>query len=122
MTAMTDTTCNGWSNYATWRVNLELADDILQSLDTHELLTRIIPNAGTERIDLADYLKDQCEEIVTESDTCRAPYSANDPVRGNTLAAQYALAFLGQVNWWEIADNFLRDNPELLLTDDSDDN
>ena len=68
---------NGWSNYATWRVNLEILGDI--QFDEHVS---------------ADYLK----EIV------------EDCVFGNTpenlyLIKDYALAFLSDVNYYEIAEH-----------------
>ena len=66
--------CNGWTNYATWRVNLE----ILSDMEFDEQVS-------------ADYLKDLVEELVFID------------VK-NCLAADYARAFIAQVNFYEIAE------------------
>lgn len=85
---MTDTTYNGWANYATWRVNLEMIDGI----DPRDMGW-----SRMDKADLADALKEYCIEIL-EAD---APSSkrTSDP-----LVLSYALAFLSDVNWREIAD------------------
>ena len=65
---------NGWTNYATWRVNLEIFDGSEGPYDHHSA-------------------KEFAEEIVyaTSSDG---------------LARDYALAFLQDVNWHEIAEHY----------------
>lgn len=73
---------NGWENYATWRVNLELID----GLDPRDMGWRRL-----DRFDLADALKDYIEEAI--SCTTR-----------DGLALSYALAFIADVDWREIAD------------------
>lgn len=60
---------NGWTNYETWRVNLEL-------FDTEEF-------SGYT----AEALKEYAESVLE----CENP-----------LAESYALAFLNNVNWYEI--------------------
>ena len=66
--------CNGWTNYATWRINLE----ILSDMEFEEQVS-------------ADYLKDLVEELVfIDVKDC--------------LAADYARAFIAQVNFYEIAE------------------
>lgn len=78
---------NGWTNYATWRVNLE----ILSDMDWYE----------TEHVD-ADYLKELVENILFgEEDFI---YNKNVP-----NARDYALAFLDQVNYHEILNNILEE-------------
>ena len=68
---------NGWSNYATWRINLEILSDI--EFDEHIS---------------ADYLKEMVEEaIFVNFDTCDTP----------RLIEDYARAFVSQVNFYEIA-------------------
>ena len=78
-----DTTYNGWTNYATWRVNLEIFDggtwDIEPDLDVY---------------DLSLNLKDSATDFVCDS----APEG---------LARDYALAFLSDVNWHEIAKHMI---------------
>ena len=64
---------NGWTNYATWRVNLELFDGY-----------------ETEYPIEAHYI----EELAIEYLECN-----------NELTKDYALAFLSDVNFYEIAEN-----------------
>lgn len=79
-------TYNGWANYATWRVNLEIIDGINpQEMDWHGM-----PLSG-----LAGAIKDYVEEIVCPN--C------------NTITESYALAFLSDVNWTEIASHMMQD-------------
>lgn len=64
--------CNGWTNYQTWRVNLEFFDD----------------GAG-EYYQTPEECRDYVESVIEE--------------QAEGLALDYALAFLSQVNWAEIA-------------------
>lgn len=85
-----DNTYNGWTNYATWRVNLEIFDGIDPfEMDWHKL----------DKFDLSDVLKDYAHEII-EIDVKEG------------LALDYARAFLSDVSWHEIA-RHMRDNYEL---------
>lgn len=68
---------NGWTNYATWRINLEL-------FDGYEF----------ETIVSRDYLKDLAEEWVFQDLRTQGHYS---------LVCDYAQAFLNDVNFYEIA-------------------
>lgn len=79
---MNDRTYNGWTNYATWRINLEMFDG--QPLEGFDL--------DQEANDLGHDLKDWAEDYITETSS-------------EGLARDYALAFLGDVNWYEIAKN-----------------
>lgn len=63
---------NGWTNYATWRINLEWFDGDHVNGD-------------------ADYLREYVEEAL--NDNCE-----------NETTLSYALAFLSDVNWYEIAE------------------
>jgi len=71
---------NGYTNHATWRVNLE----ILDGLDWDDYKKDIT----------ADIIQEMVEEIVF-----------SNSVEKNCLAAAYARAFLEDVNYQEIADN-----------------
>ena len=75
---------NGWTNYATWRVNLEILGDI-----------------EFENKMSADDLKEIVEDCVF-----------NNTVEKDCLAADYARAFIQQVNFYEIAQSI---NEELEL-------
>jgi hypothetical protein len=84
---MNDKTYNGWTNYATWRVNLEIFDDF-RVMDTHLL---------DDVYELGQYLRDTAEVYIEDSST------------EDGLARDYALAFLSDVNWREIAQHMIDD-------------
>ena len=96
-----DTTCNGWTNCATWRVNLELCNDWLDSLSRDVEAGYREP--FTSKIALADELKETVSEFV-----------CGDDHDAQSIATQYALAFLDNVNWYEIAETYKLDYPELF--------
>jgi hypothetical protein len=77
---------NGWTNYATWRVNVEIIDGI--EIDT---------------IICAEYIKEIVEDVV---------FSQYELFNGSHLIEDYARAFVSQVNFYEIAQ---RINEELEL-------
>lgn len=91
---ITDKTYNGWTNYATWRVNLEIFDGF-------DPFDHFSDNQADMEDNLAEYLKDYVETIIYES-------GGGD---GN-LAVDYALAFLQDVNWHEIAKHMIADYAE----------
>jgi hypothetical protein len=78
---MNDTKYNGWTNYATWRVNLEIFDGV-----------PFIEDFDGSTYDLSIYLKEYVED-----------YLIQDTKTG--LAIDYALAFISDVNWYEIAES-----------------
>jgi hypothetical protein len=90
---MTDKTYNGWTNYETWRVNLEVFDGVaLEDLNTVEV----------EPYEVGQYLKDYAEEIIF----------LDSHIGGKTpssLMEDYARAFLENVNWREIAKHMVDD-------------
>ena len=87
---MKDATYNGWANYATWRVNLEIFDG--QDPEGFDL-------------DQSAYRLGQDLKAYTEDLIC-------DYKNETTLAQDYALAFLSSVNWTEIAEHLLADYAE----------
>jgi hypothetical protein len=74
---MNDNKYNGWTNYATWRVNLEILGDIQFEDKTS-----------------ADNLKEIVEDVV---------FSQYDGM--NSLMYDYASAFISDVNYYEIANH-----------------
>jgi hypothetical protein len=76
---------NGWTNYATWRVNLEIID----GHDWYEC----------EHVD-ADYVKELVEDAVFGGLVSN----------GNGLVEDYANAFLSEVNYHEIAENLINES------------
>jgi hypothetical protein len=75
-----NTEYNGWTNYATWRVNLEIFD------------------GGDWRSMDAQSFKDLAEEHIMS--------------HSEGLAQEYAMMFLNDVNWQEIADHYIDEEEE----------
>lgn len=90
---MSDTKYNGWTNYATWRVNLELCDDYLASIDEP-----VYPTTYA----LASALEEYVTCFIVESTP-------------EGIGQDYALAFIDGVNWYEIAEH----NPELIAEEEA---
>ena len=81
---------NGWTNYATWRINLEIFDNIDSDNwedDIEEL----------SRYGFGGHLKNYVEQRLE----CE-----------NDLTLSYALAFINDVNWTEIANHIVDDYEE----------
>jgi hypothetical protein len=85
---MSNNTYNGWTNYATWRVNLEIFD----GMTVRDVTGRSIVPVS----DLKDYLQEYAEEVI-------------ETTSSEGLARDYAFAFLSEVNWWELANAMLAD-------------
>lgn len=86
-----DTKYNGWTNYATWRVNLEVFD----GMDIREMFESEVEEG--DAYSLSKALKNYAESVIDEDGTREG------------LAVDYALAFLSDVNWYEIAEHMLDD-------------
>ena len=72
---------NGWTNYETWRVNLEIFDGgdfNMAGFEMREFVEELIENGSTEG-----------------------------------LARDYAMAFLSNVDWMEIAEHYNNEEEEL---------
>jgi hypothetical protein len=79
---------NGWTNYATWRVNLELFDGYDGASDN-----------DLDAYDLGQSLREMALETVA--------------AQASGLALDYAEAFLADVNWYEIAEHMIEDYREV---------
>jgi len=73
---MSKSTYNGWTNYATWRINLEIFDGLDQVWD-------------------ADEARQYVEDYIHAS--------------SSGIARDYALAFIADVNWHEIASHYQKE-------------
>jgi hypothetical protein len=71
----TQNTYNGWANYATWRIALEIFDGYEFGYEVS-----------------AQECEDFAEEVIFQNSA-------------DTLSDSYARAFLSDVNWYEIAEN-----------------
>ena len=98
---MSDTKYNGWTNYETWRVNLEM----VQEEDYHDYLDNVTEDhplrvGFTRKVGKADReamaygLKEEIKERVEE-------YVESNMV-DDTLTG-WVNAFMSEVNWYEIA-------------------
>ena len=99
---MTDKTYNGWTNYATWRVNLEVFD----GFDVQELSG--VDDSEVDICDISKQLQELAEELIFSG--------GYDERRPSNLVEDYARAFLSDVNWYEIAkhmvDDYIAENQE----------
>ena len=89
---MSDKKYNGWTNYATWRVNLEMFD----AWDVSELLG--YSQEETIKADafyVGQVLQEYAEERICED------------ASSDSFALSYALAFISDVNWTEIASSMI---------------
>jgi hypothetical protein len=92
-----DTSYNGWSNYATWRINLEIFDGFELDLDAY-----MEKDSEFDAYDLKDELQQIAEDAIFEG--------ARYDERGRSnLMEDYARAFLESVNWYEIAKHMIAD-------------
>lgn len=85
-------TYNGWSNYATWRVNLEIVDGMEWTNARFSSLSS-----------LAENIKAFATDIVEG-------YGENT----QGFAHDYAMAFLNEVNWYEIAEGVASSYPNII--------
>jgi hypothetical protein len=81
---------NGWTNYATWRVNLEMFDG--QDPEGFDL--------EQSAYHLGKDLKSYAEEFIIDTSS-------------EGFARDYALAFLSDVNWTEIAEHVIANYAEV---------
>ena len=80
---------NGWTNYQTWRVNLEIIDPLN------------LPYQLEDYVDV-DYLKQLVEYHVLTEDGLE-----------NSKAYDYASAFLSEVNYYEILECIKNESDEI---------
>jgi len=86
---------NGWTNYETWRVNLELFD----GYELEETITSIF--------DFQEYIKEFAYEAIT----------SYGEIPEDSLAVSYASAFINAVNWYEIAESIVDSNDKFICED-----
>lgn len=81
-----NTKFNGWTNYETWRIALEI-------FDGYEM-----PEGLTTTSEAAQHLQDLAHEILLQD------------INPNSLASGILDGFLSDVNWYEIAENIKSEN------------
>lgn len=88
---------NGWTNYATWRVNLEIIDGMNDWDDTENKYTLS---------ELAEVIKETVEAAVFGS--------VNRETCGSIMMYDYADAFISDVNYYEIAQSVAERFPTIM--------
>jgi hypothetical protein len=89
------TTYNGWTNYATWRVNLEILDDYVSSLVGTGPVWDDVAHCT---VTLRDYVDETMSDTGAES-----------------FVLDYARAFVSDVDFHEIAQAIHDSDPELFV-------
>ena len=84
---MADKKYNGWANYPTWRIKLEIFDSPLDIFEDRDEVT-------------AYELEEYAENTITQYDEFSG------------LAVDYAMAFISDVNWHEISTSINEDLKE----------
>jgi len=101
---------NGWTNYATWRINLELLDGYETSIESNiEEFTELVENgeiSNENRMDLIYNLSKELESVVEET---------LDSYDTDSIVRSYANAFISDVNWYEIAEHKFEDVAEKII-------
>jgi hypothetical protein len=95
---MSDKEYNGWTNYATWRINLEVFD----GMNVEDYWDKPETDADA----LGEWLQEFAEETIFVG--CRY-----DERGQSSLIEDYARAFLQGVNWGEIAAHMIADYAEV---------
>ena len=91
-------TYNGWANYETWRVNLE----ILDGMDCEQFGVRPDKDdIDASARELAEALESYCAEMVE--------------LDAKGFALDLALSFLNKVDWMEIAEHMVADIVEVAV-------
>lgn len=81
---------NGWSNYETWRVRLEMVDGMsLEDFGVDSTETVYAKHLG-------EIVESFCHDIIEE--------------QASGLALDLALSFLNKVDWTEIAEHLIEDH------------
>ena len=108
---------NGWANYETWNVALWIDNDQGSYFAAFEMAQECYDEAEQDDKDdqlndakraLADRLKDWIEEMNPIADQ-------------NSLFTDLLGAALGEVDWYEIAENFLEDVDKTVEPDEDED-
>jgi hypothetical protein len=99
---MTDKKYNGWTNYETWRVNLEVFDGLELSDVTYRA-----DNSDADTYEVSNFCKEYADEVVLHG--------------SSGLVHDYASAFLSEVNFYEIAEHMVQAYNEENEEDESDD-
>jgi hypothetical protein len=91
-----DNNYNGWRNYPTWRIQLEVVRDYVNQTTYDDAETAERWGKELSINELAVELENYVDEVVFQDGTFS---------REMTLAESYASAFIDSVDWYEIAEH-----------------
>ena len=94
-----DNKYNGWTNYATWRINLEIFDGM--NVDNF--------SRCSDHYELSSELRAYVESLLLDTSS-------------EGLATDYAMAFISDVNWYEIAEHVMPEEEEEEEEEEGSDN
>jgi hypothetical protein len=83
---------NGWTNYETWKANLEIFDNFYDDIKVDERIEEVL---NTDTYEYSQYLKDYLYEIL-DFEECEKKYSA---------LAGFAHNSIQEINFYEIAEH-----------------
>lgn len=89
-------TYGGYTNFATWRINLELVEDYINELSPRDLRQWKADGESA----FADHLEEMVSEVLNSE-------------LGSDLLLGYARAFVDMVDWDDIASTHLADVEEI---------
>lgn len=90
---------NGWSNHATWQVNLWLSNDDYNYRECESMADAVMEEAD-DLAQATDLLADRIQELVEDGNPLRDEYS---------LYSEIVRTALDEVDWQELAEGFLPD-------------
>lgn len=98
-----DNTYNGYTNYATWRVNMEVTSDLIDHWLT-DLGAEEFEHMDAEN--WAEDLRGEVERYIEQD--------SKEKSNGINLAQSYAMAFIDKVNWHELGEHAVEATKEAL--------
>jgi len=107
---MENKTYNGWTNYATWRVNLELLDGVETSIESNlEEYLHLVEDGTISDENKIDVVHDLSQELKSLVEETMDSYDTDSIVRS------YADVFLSDVDYYDIAETkFLSISSKLI--------
>lgn len=96
---------NGWSNYVTWKMNLEFIDEQLNHIYEVAPLTK-------DPAEMAEFLQCMWEEYIEHLQSQRSIPHPHRPERDDWwLLFSFVDCYVEDVDWGEIADHVIEDRP-----------
>ena len=103
---------NGWTNYATWRVNLEVLDGVrVDDIWNLEEIAQSIHEGENWPVNLAQHLNQYCKDITEGVIFDKSTHGNTTPngVEWSDVVRMFCDVGLDMVNFREIADHMIED-------------